>query len=223
MRINVLQHTPNEGPGTIQEWSQDHGHEMYVYHPYQFGNLPTADETDMLIILGGPMSPNDDLTWIKQERVLIQQLLEAHKPIFGACYGAQQIAKTLGYAIKKAPHKEVGWAPVYLKSDIIPNIPEKLTALHWHEEMFEVPEQADLLFSSDLVKNQGFVMNGNVIGLQFHFEPTADNVREIAVNDDQYPLDHNDLHQNGKEIIQHGVPAENKRVMYRLLDFIANS
>lgn len=223
MRINVLQHTPNEGPGTIQEWSQDHGHEMYIYHPYQFGNLPTADETDMLIILGGPMSPNDDLTWIKQERVLIQQLLEAHKPIFGACYGAQQIAKTLGYAIKKAPHKEVGWAPVYLKSDIIPNIPEKLTALHWHEEMFEVPEQADLLFSSDLVKNQGFVMNGNVIGLQFHFEPTADNVREIAVNDDQYPLDHNDLHQTGNEIIQHGVPAENKRVMYRLLDFIANS
>lgn len=223
MRINVLQHTPNEGPGTIQELSQDHGHEMYVYHPYQFGNLPTADETDMLIILGGPMSPNDDLTWIKQERVLIQQLLEAHKPIFGACYGAQQIAKTLGYAIKTAPHKEVGWAPVYLKSDIIPNIPEKLTALHWHEEMFEVPEQADLLFSSDLVKNQGFVMNGNVIGLQFHFEPTADNVREIAVNDDQYPLDHNALHQTGNEIIQHGVPAENKRVMYRLLDFIANS
>ncbi len=178
MRINVLQHTPNEGPGTIQEWSQDRGHEMYIYHPYQFGNLPTADETDMLIILGGPMSPNDDLTWIKQERVLIQRLLD---------------------------------------------IPPKLTALHWHEEMFEVPAQADLLFSSDLVKNQGFVMNGNVIGLQFHFEPTADNVREIAVNDDQYPLDHNDLHQNGKEIIQHGVPAENKRVMYRLLDFIANS
>ena len=44
MRINVLQHTPNEGPGTIQEWSQDRGHEMYVYHPYQFDNLPTADE-----------------------------------------------------------------------------------------------------------------------------------------------------------------------------------
>ena len=64
MRINVLQHTPNEGPGTIQEWSQDRGHEMYVYHPYQFGNLPTADETDMLSILGGPISTNDDLTWI---------------------------------------------------------------------------------------------------------------------------------------------------------------
>ena len=89
--------------------------------------------------------------------------------------------------------------------------------------MFEVPAQADLLFSSDLVKNQGFVMNGNVIGLQFHFEPAADNVREIAVNDDQYPLEHNDLHQTSQEIIQHGVPTENKRVMYQLLDFIANN
>lgn len=87
MRINVLQHTPNEGPGTIQEWSQDRGHEMYVYHPYQFDNLPTADETDMLIILGGPMSPNDDLTWIKQERVLIQRLLDAHKPFLARVMG----------------------------------------------------------------------------------------------------------------------------------------
>lgn len=65
MRINVLQHTPNEGPGSIQEWSKQHGHEMYIYHPYQFnGVLPSADETDMLIILGGPMSPNDDIDWM---------------------------------------------------------------------------------------------------------------------------------------------------------------
>ncbi|MBB1085507.1 type 1 glutamine amidotransferase [Limosilactobacillus fastidiosus] len=223
MRINVLQHTPNEGPGTIQQWSQERGHEMYIYHPYQFGNLPTANKTDMLIVLGGPMSPNDNLGWIKKERVLIHQLLDEHKPIFGVCYGAQQIAKTLGCAVKKAPHKEVGWASVYLKSSIISGIPKKLTALHWHEEMFEVPDQAELLFSSDLVKNQGFIMNDNVIGLQFHFEPAADNVREIAANDTQYPLQNNDLHQTGEEIIHHRVPSENKRVMAQLLDFIANN
>lgn len=174
----------------------------------------------MLVVLGGPMSPNDDLPWIKQERMLIKQLLAQHKPIFGACYGAQQIAKTLGYQIGKAPHKEVGWAPVYRQSTAVPGIPEKLDALHWHEEMFEVPDEAQLLFSSDLVKNQGFLLDDNVIGLQFHFEPLADNVREMAVNDDQYPLEHNDLHQTPQEIIDHGVPAENKRVMFSLLDFI---
>ena len=220
MRINVLQHTPNEGPGAIQAWADEREHEFYVYHPYQFGSLPTAEETDLLVVLGGPMSPNDDLPWIKQERVLIKQLLAQHKPIFGACYGAQQIAKTLGYQIGKAPHKEVGWAPVYRQSTAVPGIPEKLDALHWHEEMFAVPDEAQLLFSSDLVKNQGFLLGDNVIGLQFHFEPLADNVREMAVNDDQYPLEHNDLHQTPQEIIDHGVPAENKRVMFSLLDFI---
>lgn len=220
MRINVLQHTPNEGPGSIQDWAHAHGHDFYVYHPYQFGNLPTAAETDLLVILGGPMSPNDDLPWIKQERVLIRQLLDQHKPIFGACYGAQQIAKTLGCQIGKAPHKEVGWAPVYRQSDVISGIPDQLTALHWHEEMFQVPESARLLFSSDLVTNQGFLLGDNVIGLQFHFEPKIDNVREMAVNDSQYPLDHNDLHQTPQEIIDHGVPAANKQVMFKLLDYI---
>ena len=220
MRINVLQHTPNEGPGSIQDWAHAHGHDFYVYHPYQFGNLPTAATTDLLIVLGGPMSPNDDLPWIKQERVLIRQLLDQHKPIFGACYGAQQIVKTLGYAITKAPHKEVGWAPVYRQSDAIPGVPDQLTALHWHEEMFQVPKEARLLFSSDLVKNQGFLLGDNVIGLQFHFEPQIDNVREMAVNDNQYPLDHNDLHQDPQEIIDHGVPAANKAVMFKLLDYI---
>lgn len=221
MRINVLQHTPNEGPGSIQKWSQRNGHEMYVYHPYQFnGVLPSADETDMLVILGGPMSPNDDIDWIKNERILIDELLKKGTPIFGACYGAQQIVKTLGYEVSKAPYKEVGWAPVYLKSDIVEGIPQKLLALHWHEEMFEVPKDAALLFSSDLVENQGFVMRGNIIGLQFHFEPESDDIREIVINDAQYADEENALKQTPEQILSTPVPKENKEVMFKLLDYI---
>lgn len=222
MRINVLQHTPNEGPGSIKSWADTNNYEFYVYHPETFGHLPSVEETDLLVILGGPMSPNDDLDWLKQERVLIKQMLDAHKPIFGACLGAQQIAKTLGCKIMDAPHKEVGWAPVYLKDETISDIPTELTALHWHQQMFEIPKEAKLLFSSDLVKNQGFLLGNNVIGLQFHFEPEEDNVREIAINDQEYPAEGNDLHQTYQEIIEHGVPIENKDVMFKLLDFITN-
>ncbi|WP_281508965.1 type 1 glutamine amidotransferase [Lactobacillus taiwanensis] len=220
MRVNVLQHTPNEGPGSIKTWADQHHHEFYVYHPETFGKLPTVKETDLLIILGGPMSPNDNLAWIKQERQLIKAMLDAHKAMLGACFGGQQIAKTIGAKILDAPHKEVGWAPVYLKDSTIPNLPKKLTALHWHEQMFEIPEGAKLLFSSDLIENQGFLLGDNVIGLQFHFEPEEDNVREIAINDVDYPLENNDLHQTGEEIIAHGVPEENQEVMFKLLDFI---
>lgn len=94
--------------------------------------------------------------------------------------------------------------------------------MHWHEEMFEVPKEAELLFSSDLVENQGFVMNGNIVGLQFHFEPEADDVREIVTNDAAYALDRNALHQTPADILARTVPEENKTVMFTLLDYISN-
>lgn len=220
MRINVLQHTPNEGPGFIKDWAIERGHDLYIYHPYYFdGILPTAQETDMLVILGGPMSPNDNLPWIKAERQLIQELLDKNTPMFGACYGAQQISKTLGYRVSKAPYKEVGWAPVYLKSDSIPNLPNTLSALHWHEEMFEVPDDAELLFSSDLLENQGFLLR-NIIGLQFHFEPSKTDVSETVINDASYALDNNALKQHPKDIILRHFPEENKGIMFKLLDHI---
>jgi len=219
MRINVLQHTPNEGPGMIQTWSQQNGHEMYIYHPYQFGALPIADETDMLVILGGPMSPNDDLAWIKQERVLIQTLLDQNKPIFGVCYGAQQVAKTLGYEITKAPVKEVGWGPVYRRDIKNLDILEELNVLHWHEEMFEIPTEGQLLFSGDKVENQGFVMNHRVVGLQFHLEPAADNVREMVVNDFSY-IEGSALDQTKEDILHIPDLSKNKETLFKLLDYI---
>ncbi|GAB5056637.1 type 1 glutamine amidotransferase [Companilactobacillus alimentarius] len=219
MRINVLQHTPNEGPGMIQDWSQKHGHEMYIYHPYQFGYLPTAEETDLLVILGGPMSPNDNLSWIKQERDLIKELLNQNKPLFGVCFGAQQITKALGYEVSKAPAKEVGFAPVYRRDAKFLNIPEELNVLHWHEEMFEIPADAQLLFSSDRVENQGFILNHRVVGLQFHLEPKRDNVREIVVNDFPY-LKGSVLNQTSKEILETRISDDNKQTLYKLLDYI---
>lgn len=221
MRINVLQHTPNEGPGAIGDWARARGDELYVYHPYAFGGvLPSATETDMLVILGGPMSPNDDVDWIAAERERIAELLAMRKPLYGVCYGAQQIVKTLGYPVTKAPHKEVGWAPVYRQTDVLPGVPAELTALHWHEEMFAVPDDAQLLFSSDLVRNQGFLLQGNVLGLQFHFEPRADDVREIVVNDGAYALSGNDLNQSPADILRHPVPDQNAKVLFKMLDAI---
>lgn len=219
MRINVFQHAPNEGPGVISEWAHQRGHEIYVYHPAQFNKLPTADETDMLVILGGPMSPNDDLPWIAKERQLIKELLAQDKPMFGACFGGQQLAMTLGAKVKDAPVKEVGWAPVFLKSDVIPDLPEASTVLHWHQQMFTIPNGAQLFYSSAGLKEQGFVYGHRVVGLQFHFEPLADNVREIVVNDGDYAAG-SILNQTPAEIIAHPVPKENTATMFKILDWI---
>lgn len=222
MIINVLQHTPNEGPGSIQEWAKLHRHDFYVYHPYQFGILPSAENTDFLVILGGPMSPNDDLPWIRQERQLINKLLDKQIPVLGICFGAQQIVKTLGYQVKKAPAKEVGWSPVSLQSDVITGLPKELTVLHWHEEMFEIPQEAAILFSNDNLKNQAFVLGKQAVGLQFHLEPEDDNIKEIVVNDAQY-ISGSVFGQTAKQIIETSAPIVNKMAMFNILDYLAQS
>ena len=220
MIVNVLQHTPNEGPGSIQKWAHLHHHEFYVYHPYQFGILPTAEETDFLVILGGPMSPNDDLPWIKQERQLIKKLLAKNVPILGICYGAQQIVKTLGYQVKKAPVKEVGWGPVTVQTDVIKGLPHELTVLHWHEEMFEIPQGAKILFSNDNLQNQGFVLGKQAVGLQFHLEPEEDNLKEIVVNDAQY-ISGSVFQQTAEQIILAPISPANEAAMFSILDYLA--
>lgn len=167
------------------------------------------------------MSPNNEDKWIFEERELIRNLIQQNKPIFGICFGAQQITKALGYTVGKSPVKEVGWNKVYLESSIIPNIPKELMALHWHEETFYIPKNAQLLFSSQYLKNQGFILNNNIIGLQFHFESSAHDIKEIIMNDASYVFD-SVLNQTPEQILNQEVPRENKEVMFKLLDFITS-
>lgn len=219
MRLNILQHTADEGPGTILPWAQAHHYDVFVYHPDQFGQLPTADETDFLVLLGGPMSPNDDLPWIHAERALIKTLLVRNVPIFGACFGAQQVTHVLGTPVTKALAKEVGWAPIYRQTTTIPGLPAQLMVLHWHEEMFQLPTGAELLFSSDRVQNQGFVYHHRVVGLQCHLEPTATNVREMVVNDAAY-LAGSILGQTATQVLETPVPTANQVALNRILDYL---
>lgn len=222
MRVNILQHTPNESPGYIYAWAEKNRYEAYVYHPYYFqGNLPLASETDLLVILGGPMNPNDSHLWLKEERSLILEMKKHNKPILGICLGAQQIAKALGAEIREAPYKEVGWAPVYLRNNLIPGIPDSFTVLHWHQDMFELPYGSNLLFQGKLVRNQGFLLD-NIIGLQFHIEPSQNEIRELIVNDSDYPLKNNSLSQDAGGIIKDMKVEENKVILFRLLDYITH-
>jgi len=48
----------------------------------------------------------------------------------------------------------------------------EFTTFMWHGDTFEIPAGASRLFESEACPNQGFIYNGNVLGLQFH--PEAD-------------------------------------------------
>lgn len=88
--------------------------------------------------------------------------------------------------------------------------------------MFEIPREAELLFSSDAVKKQVFVMNHCVVGLQFHLEPQANNVREMVVNDFPY-IEGSALNQTVEDILKTPVPGQNKQTMFKILYYITEA
>ena len=177
--MNVLQHSIHEGIGLIGEWAENNGYEVNVYQAANNNvKLPEVIDTDMLVVLGGPMSVNDDEEWIVKERELIRGMLMAHKSYLGICFGAQQLSKTLG-----------------------------------------LPTEATPLFSSPLVENQGFIINENAIGLQFHLEMNEAGVREVVENDSEF-IKGNKLKQSAADILKHKVPEMIKQALFAMLDYI---
>jgi GMP synthase-like glutamine amidotransferase len=183
MKIAVLQHIAFEGPGMIVDWARENESEIIVYESYN-GVLPEFGSFDLLIVLGGPMSANDEsandnFDWLEQEKLLIKRAIDENVLVFGICLGAQLIAKVLGGVITKNPEKEIGWYPLECMYNFLK--PEFLV-FHWHGETFSIPEGAQLIASSKACANQAFVYGDNVLALQFHLEMNEAGIRDIVLN-----------------------------------------
>lgn len=175
MRIHVLQHESFEGPGNIAHWAKQRGDTIATTHFYQAGwLLPSPDDFDFLVVMGGPMSVNDEalLPWLTVEKRFIRDCIAAGKKIIGVCLGAQLAANVLGARVTKNPQKEIGWFALEKKSPhpVFDHIPASLPVFHWHGETFGLPDGAELLASSEACVNQVFIWNNQVLGLQCHIE-----------------------------------------------------
>lgn len=148
--------------------------------------LPEIDDFDLLISLGGPMGAYEEgrYLWIKQERSFIGEAIVAGKYMLGLGLGAQIICQSLRGEIHKNPYREIGFGEVRLNKegrsfDLLANIPEKITALHWHKDVFEVPPNGHLLAKSKGCNYQSYRFHDRVMALQFHLETTPDDLAEL--------------------------------------------
>lgn len=189
MRVACVSHVPFEGPGSIAEWAAARGHELLRVDA-RTGVFPGADEVDLLVVLGGPMSASDDLRhpWLVAERDHLARFVEAGTLTLGICLGAQLLAMAIGGSVHRGAAPEVGWYPVRLCPAARTNPwfvgwPETFVAGHWHGDTFELPEGVEPAASSDLTPNQAFVANGGrVVGLQFHLEWTPEVLRALILS-----------------------------------------
>ncbi|MBS7577184.1 MULTISPECIES: type 1 glutamine amidotransferase [unclassified Enterococcus] len=213
----MIQHVSFEGLGYLEEWLINNNHELLLIKIFEEPTLPNPSDFDYLIILGGPMSVNDQEAWLSEERQLIKRALELNLPIFGICLGAQQLAKVLGAEIIPTP-KEVGWGQINISATLTLSTAKSYQVLHWHSEGFTLPEQAELIAQSQSWRNQGFRYD-RAIGLQFHLETNAETRQELLKHDAQFIKD-NVLNQTEEKILKHSIEAANKELLFDLLNSI---
>jgi GMP synthase-like glutamine amidotransferase len=184
MRMAVLQHVEFEGPAAVADWAAGCGFPLRIFHLHRDPTLPSLADFDMLTIMGGPMSANDEaqLGWLGREIALVRQAIAADKTVLGICLGAQIIAKALGARVYPGSAKEIGWVPVQRTTGSHPlfeGLPDSFTPFHWHGETFDLPHEATLLAKSKITQTQAFAVGQRVLGLQFHMEATEESVRAL--------------------------------------------
>jgi len=193
MKAHILQHVPFEGLGSIQQWLDRQKYTVTYTHFFDTAILPPVEEVDLLIVLGGPMSVNDEqnLSWLRGEKRFIAEAIASGKPVLGICLGAQLIASALGASVYRASESEIGWFPVYGLPKTIGafSFPEETNVFHWHGDTFDLPSHAIHLAKSAVCQNQAFQIGPRAIGLQFHLEVTPESVAAMVTccSEDLHP------------------------------------
>jgi len=189
MRVLAFRHAPLEGIGSIADALERHGIGCHALDLYERPEpVPDLAGYVGLILMGGAMSANDDLPYLREEESAIREAVNRGLPVLGICLGSQLIARALGARVYRNAVKEIGWGRLDFTaaaaSDrLFAGFAGAETVFQWHGETFDLPAGAELLGSSGACRNQAFRVAGNIYGLQFHLEVTPQMIEDWCRQD----------------------------------------
>lgn len=112
-------------------------------------NGPRLKDLSLIIVLGGPQSANDDFPAFVQERELLKEAIDAGKPVFGICLGAQLMSVALGGTVMPCNGYSIGLRKIEVtkcgESDPVFSQLKIPLVFTLHGECYSLPEGADLL------------------------------------------------------------------------------
>lgn len=228
LRIHFFQHIFFEGPANIEMWCVENGHATSTTKFYEDASLPELSEIDWLIVMGGAMGVYDEekFAWLISEKQFIRKAVDAGKTVLGVCLGAQLLAEVLGAKVFQNSFKEIGWFPVELTTDgqlnqLFSTFENGMNVFHWHGDTFDLPQNTLHLVQSEACRNQAFLYNKRVLGLQFHLEMNEQSVKEMLDNADQELVTAKYV-QTCEEILKgQKTLSKNKRILFGILDGLA--
>jgi len=182
MKIHYVLHAPFEKLGAIRDWAEENNHTLTCTEAYRHQQLPKPIDFDFLLLMGGPQSACDihHFPYLIHEIELIKESIQVQKHLLGICLGAQLIAEAFAAETMASPEKEVGTFPVQLttlgqKDPNLAGFPQQLDVMHWHFDMAGLPDETEILATSDGCPHQILRFNQRTYGFQCHMEWNYDN------------------------------------------------
>jgi len=180
--IIIFRFLGREGPGYLGDFLDEQKIPWRMVKVDEDEPIPPSILTHSgMVLMGGPMSVNDDLPWIAHLLERIREAKAADIPLLGHCLGGQLISKALGGTVGANKIKEIGWGEVSVTDNTeakhwFGNI-QTFNAFHWHGETFALPEGATHLLASPYCENQAYSI-GKHLAFQTHIEMTAEMVKK---------------------------------------------
>lgn len=205
MNVHFIQHETFEAPGAYLEWAKERNHTISFSKVFEHNGLPqTAENMDLLIIMGGPQSPDTSKEECPHfdagaEIALVQKAVSSGKAVVGVCLGAQLIGEALGAKFEHSPEKEIGVLPIQLtqdglKDEKIAHFGSSLLVGHWHNDMPGLTAQSKILATSTGCPRQIVAYSGLVYGFQCHMEFTPELI-ELLIAEEEDFLTNNTKHR----------------------------
>lgn len=206
MKCIAVYHVRFEDLGTFEAPISAHGYQISYRHA---ASAPLSEaewrDTDLVIVLGGPIGANDASAypWLYNEIRGLQLRLEQRRPTLGICLGAQLMAVALGGQIVRradasnAAAFEIGWSPLEIFAGAGPL--ERLSGvpvLHWHGDNILLPHGMAPSAMTAGTPCQAFQVESHLLGIQFHAEFASAEL-------EQWLTGHAvELHHNGVDLEQ---------------------
>lgn len=184
-RVLIVQPQLDDGPAFLASWLQAQR------VPFELCSVAAGDRVPLRIdgfeaiaVLGGAMSVNDPLPFLRRTELLLQDAIARGVPVLGHCLGGQLLARALGASVQDNPQPEIGWSTIRRTDHPLARAwlgdAEELAVFQWHEQTFALPDGAVLLAGNAVCAQQAFAF-GPHLGMQFHIEVNAEKLGRWAV------------------------------------------
>jgi GMP synthase (glutamine-hydrolysing) len=201
---------------------------------------PALEEVSLIVVLGGPMSANDDYPALHLERAYLRQAVSTGKPVLGICLGAQLMATALGGTVEPTGGYQFGLRKILVTAEgnadpvfgkiRIPLVPTL------HGDCFSVPDGAAKLAEGYMLCRDGSyrLINmafryGNSYAFQFEPQLTLEELKvwNVELRDDYRLMGGNfnpdeESARNLREFAKFS-PSHESQMREMLLAFLANA